>query len=95
MTKWLRFHMDHGRTGNGTQLLAEDTWKDTHQAQMHLREGSTPVTKPYFPESDLRAGYGLAWNIGNYRGGQALSIHWSKKYIPIATHGCDATGCKY
>ena len=65
MANWMKLQVDGGRL-NGVQVIPESVVMDTHTS-FNLWP-SDIFTKPAFPVSYTTPGYGLAFEIGQYRG---------------------------
>ena len=65
MANWMKLQVDGGRL-NGVQVIPESVVMDTHTS-FSLRPRDI-YTKPTFPVSYTTPGYGLGFEIGQYRG---------------------------
>ncbi|XP_046363171.2 uncharacterized protein LOC124139841 [Haliotis rufescens] len=72
MVKWLQFLTADGRTEEGRQLLSAPMMKSMFDVHMFVPGDDNLVSMPTFPVAHLHRGYGLSWDIGNYRGFQFL-----------------------
>ena len=70
MAKWVRFHLNLGKTESGAQLIDKRLMQDMHTVTTALSKlGEIPnLTKPKFPADDILIGYGYAWFLSEYRG---------------------------
>ncbi|XP_046573503.1 uncharacterized protein LOC124281613 [Haliotis rubra] len=72
MMKWLKFLTADGRTEEGRQLMSVPMMKSMFEVHMFVPGDDKRISVPTFPATHLQRGYGLAWDIGNYRGFQFL-----------------------
>lgn len=63
MAKWLHFHIDGGKNGEGKQILSEKNFRQMHEPQITYDDGGCPGGDCYTCQ-----GYGLGWRVGTYRG---------------------------
>jgi CubicO group peptidase (beta-lactamase class C family) len=62
LEKWLRFHLEHGRTADGRQLLSEAAMDNMYDSKVRLENPGRDVS------------YGLGW-VMDRTGGQNFIIH--------------------
>ena len=67
MAKWMKFHLNLGKTESGVQLLDQKLVKDMHHVTTAMGTGSS-MMKPKFPVSDVLNGYGYGFFVSEYRG---------------------------
>ncbi len=74
MTKWVRFHMDGGRTPDGKQLISEQNFRQMHSIQIPMSGAASPELKdiPF-----AYTGYGFGWRTAEYRG-MEVQLHTGK-----------------
>ena len=68
MAKWIKFHLNLGKTESGHQLISKKLVLDMHRATTPLPLGPTAISRPNYPVSHLYTGYGYGWGVGEYRG---------------------------
>ena len=69
MANWMKLQVDGGHL-NGIQVIPESVITDTHTA-FNVWEGTAltnALMKPPYPVSYSNTGYGLGFEIGQYRG---------------------------
>ncbi|ESP00687.1 hypothetical protein LOTGIDRAFT_157977 [Lottia gigantea] len=72
MANWMNFHLSNGKTPSGKQLMDTSTVKDMRKP----RNFNSPLkyfSKPKFPKTTSKDGYGLGWFLGYYDG---MKIQW-------------------
>ncbi|XP_067661326.1 uncharacterized protein [Haliotis asinina] len=72
MVRWLKFLTAGGKTDDGRQLMSVPMMKSMFEVHMYVPGDDKRISVPTFPATHLQRGYGLAWDIGNYRGFQFL-----------------------
>ena len=68
MAKWIKFHLNLGKTESGHQLISKKLVLDMHRVTTPLPSGPTAISRPNYPVSHLYTGYGYGWGVGEYRG---------------------------
>ncbi|MCL4848650.1 MAG: beta-lactamase family protein [Acidobacteria bacterium] len=71
LVTWVRVHLDRGRLDETRRLFSESVSNEMWQVQTPIR-----VSDPPPPLADVRptfAGYGLGWNLRDYRGRKIVS----------------------
>ena len=68
MAKWIKFHLNLGKTESGHQLISKKLVLDMHRATTPLPLRPTAISRPNYPVSHLYTGYGYGWGVGEYRG---------------------------
>ena len=63
MLKWIRFHLDGGKTPDGRQLISPELFRQMHEPQIPYEDKGRPDEDCY--DCD---GYALGWRSGSYRG---------------------------
>ncbi|XP_071088670.1 uncharacterized protein [Haliotis cracherodii] len=66
MAKWLRFHLNSGKSEQGHQVVDADAMRDTYHP--NTAEYSPDLTRDTFPVDDLIYSYAMGWRNGVYRG---------------------------
>ena len=66
ITKWMKFHLNHGRNEDGHQLVSVGTLGETYEGNVATSPGF--VARPTFPVTYAMTNYGMGWKSGYYRG---------------------------
>lgn len=70
LTRWMRLHLNNG-TLDGTRFVSDSTMLEMHSIQVGI--ATTPGMRASRLVQDSVVGYGLGWQIMDYRG---HSLHW-------------------
>ena len=86
MAKWLRMHINKGKTPEGAQVLDEQRLREMYKAV--VPSADIPllpdfIHKPLFPESFAYVGYGLGWFTNEYRGRNLESRHMLTRHTKL------------
>jgi len=77
MAKWIKFHLNEGKSVDNDQVLDSDVLDDAHKPQNAITSSLSTekyYTKPVMPETLSSTSYGLGWRLGHYRGTRYLYI---------------------
>ena len=67
MAKWIKFHLNLGKTESGIQLLDQKLVRDIHQVTTAIKSDNL-TTKPSYPADDVTIGYGYGMIVAEYIG---------------------------
>ena len=65
LTRWMRLHLNEGVL-DGTRFVSESTMREMHKVQVRIQ--STPAQRAARLIQDSTGGYGLGWQVMDYRG---------------------------
>ena len=68
MAHWMLFHIRHGRSPHGVQLVLPNWLATTYQAEMTHPFEEKDITRPHYPISDVTISYNMGWMTSLYRG---------------------------
>lgn len=71
LVKWVQVHLDRGRLDGTRRLFSERVANELWQVQTPLRVSDPPA--PLAATAPTFAGYGLGWNLRDYRGRRLVS----------------------